>query len=147
MIQVAVMISVFLGLLAPALSQDLPKAERRENAAYYEALFVKFKPGKADEAYGYIYDHFVKADQKIGRKVMAFDLQTGDWDMVVFFPLKEGVAELNWSTTPTDEAWWKALAEQAGGAEKAQSMFQAYLETVAFSKSEVAHTHNEAFPQ
>ncbi len=39
-------VSVFL-LVLPAAAQELPKAQKRENAKYYQANLVKFKAGKA----------------------------------------------------------------------------------------------------
>jgi hypothetical protein len=112
------------------------------NVQYYEALFVKFKPGMADQAWDAIYEHFINVDKKLGRKVRAYDLQTGGWNMVVFFPI-DGPDNLSWSTSPEDEEWFAALAEQEGGAEKAWEVFNKYLEAVADSKFELAHRHLE----
>ena len=139
-------VSVFL-LVLPAAAQELPKAEKRENTKYYQANLVKFKAGKADEAYGYIYDHFVPVDKKIGRKIISFDFQSGNWDHVVYFPLEEGPGELGWITSPTEEKWWVAFAEQEGGVEKAQEMMQKFQATIAASKSEIAHMHLEILQQ
>ncbi len=136
-----VVVSVFL-LVLPAAAQELPKAEKRENVQYYQALFVKFKPGMAGQAWEAIYDHFATVDKKIGHKVRAYDLQTGEWDLVVFFPI-DGPDHFSWSTSPQDEKWWAALAEQEGGADKAQEIFKKYLEAVADSKEELAHRHLE----
>jgi hypothetical protein len=141
-IAIFVAVTCLLLLALPLVAQELPKAEKRENVQYYEALFVKFKPGMADQAWEAIYDHFVNVDKKIGRKVRAYDLQTGGWDLVVFFPI-EGPDHLSWSTSPQDEEWWAALAELEGGADKAQEIFKKYLEAVAESKFELAHRHLE----
>ncbi len=135
------LLSVVL-LALPALAQELPKAEKRENVQYYEAFFVKFKPGMAEQAWEAIYEHFILVDKKLGRKVRAYDLQTGEWDHVVFFPI-EGPEYFSWSTSPQDEKWWVAFAEQEGGADKAQAIFKKFLETVDKSKTELAHRHLE----
>lgn len=129
-------------LALPLAAQELPKAEKRENVQYYEALFVKFKPGMEDQAWEAIYQHFINVDKKIGRKVRAYDLQTGDWDTVVFFPI-EGPEYFSWSTSAQDEKWWGAFAELEGGADKAQAIWKKYLEAVAKSKVELAHRHLE----
>jgi hypothetical protein len=83
-----------LAMAFPVIAQELPKATKLRDPEYYTARYVKFKPGKVGEAYGIIRDHFVPVDKAIGRKVIAFHLQTGEWDEVVFFPLKEGPSEL-----------------------------------------------------
>ena len=125
----------------PAAAQELPQATKRENSAYYEASFTKFKPGKAAEAYSYIYEHFVPVDNKIGRAVEPYDLQTGEWDHVVFFPLSEGPAEFGWVTSPTDEKWWAAFAEQEGGADEARALMEKFLATIARQERHLAHRH------
>jgi hypothetical protein len=126
----------------PLLAQDLPKAEKRENVQYYEAVFAKFKPGMADQAWEAIYEHFQVVDKKVGRKVRAYDLQTGDWDHVVFFPI-DGPDYFSWSTSPQDEKWWAAFVEQEGSAEKAQEIMKKYQDAVAERKVELAHRHLE----
>jgi hypothetical protein len=41
-------------------------------------------------------------------------------------------------TIPSGAEWWKALAEQEGGAEQAQRLFQTFLDLHANSKLEIA---------
>ena len=41
-------------------------------------------------------------------------------------------------TIPAGAEWWKALAEQEGGNEQAQKLFQRFLDLYANSKSELA---------
>ena len=132
-----------LAMAFPVIAQELPKATKFQDAEYYTARYVKFKPGKVGEAYGIIRDHFVPVDKAIGRKVIAFHLQTGEWDQVVFFPLKEGPSELEWITSPTGEKWWAAFAKQEGGAENARELWQKFLGLVAHTKEEIAHIHVE----
>ena len=132
-----------LAMAFPVFAQELPKATKLKNAEYYTARYVKFKLGKVGEAYGIIRDHFVPVDKAIGRKVIAFHLQTGEWDEVVFFPLKEGPSELGWLTSPTGEKWWAAFAKQEGGTENARELWQKFLGLVARAKEEIAHIHVE----
>ena len=124
-----------------AFAQDMPKATKRENVIYYNASFTKFKPGRADEGYLMIYEHFVPVDNAIGRKVETFDFQTGEWDHVVFFPLSEGVGEWGWITSPTDSKWWAAFVKREGGADKARAMMRKFNDMVATSKRQMAHRH------
>lgn len=140
--QVCVFVVSLLLLPFSLTAQELPQAEKRENVQYYEALFVKFKPGMADQAWDAIYEHFINVDKEIGRQVRAYDLQTGEWDMVVFFPIA-GPERFSWITSPQEEEWWAALAEQEGGAEQAGKIFQQYLDAVAAHKFELAHRHLE----
>lgn len=143
-IGLSLVVVLVLLLAMPVVAQELPKAEKRTDANYYSALFLKFKPGMAGKAYEIIYEHFVPVGRKLGRKTIGFDLQTGEWDQIVFFPMEGGPSELEWITSPGSEKWWAAFAEQEGGIEKARELFQKYLDTVAVSKWEVAHVHVES---
>jgi hypothetical protein len=141
-ITVCLLAVAVLTVAMPLVAQELPKAEKRENVQYYEAFFVKFKPGMEGQGWEAIYEHFINVDKKLGRKVRAYDLQTGGWNHVVFFPI-DGPDHFSWSTSPADEEWWAALAEQEGGAEKAQEIFNNFLAAVADTKTELAHRHLE----
>ncbi len=132
------------GLLAglSVFAQELPKAEKRENVQYYQALYVKFKPGKENQGWEAIYEHFINVDKKIGTGVRAYDLQTGPWHQIALFPI-DGPDYFTWSTSPQDEKWWAAFAEMEGGADKAQAIWQSFLDAVADMEVHLAHRHLE----
>ena len=73
-------------------------------------------------------------DKKVGREAIPFDFATGDWDHVVYFPYDTARMD----TIPPGAEWWKALAQQEGGPEQAQKLFQRYLDLEANSKFEIA---------
>jgi hypothetical protein len=68
------------------------------------------------------------------RKAIPFDFMTEEWDHVVYFPYDTASMD----TIPSGAEWWKALAEQEGGAEQAQRLFQTFLDLHANSKLEIA---------
>ena len=100
----------------------------------YLVAYAKFKPGKAPEAIKIIHEHFWPVDKKVGRKAIPFDYTTGEWDHIVYFPYDSSRMD----TIPPGADWWKALAEQEGGSEQAQKLFQRFLELQANSKFEIA---------
>jgi hypothetical protein len=100
----------------------------------YQVVSVKFKPGKGMDALKIIHEHFHKVDKTVGRRVLPFDYQTGEWDHVVYFPFDPARMDM----IPPGSEWLKAFAEQQGGMERAQSLFQRYLDLVAISKVELA---------
>ncbi len=120
-----------------ANAQELPKAAKYENVTWYQALYFKFKSGKANDALKIIYDHFVLADKASGRKFINFDMRTGEWHHVVYFPIEDGASGLAWKVAPIDEKWWAELAKHLGGAKKAQELWAKWDELVADSKSEI----------
>lgn len=120
-------LSVLLALcIFPASAADGDQA--------YLVMFVKFKPGKKPDAFKIIREHFVPVDQKIGRRPFGFEFATGEWDQIVYFPYD--TAQMD--TIPSRAIWWKALAEQEGGTEQAQKLFQSFLDLYDVSKFEIA---------
>jgi len=102
----------------------------------YLAAYAKYKPGKAVEAIKMIHEHFFPVDRKIGRKSIPFDYTTGEWDHIVYFPYD--LARMD--TVPSRSEWWRALAEQEGGMEQAQKLYQSYLDLQLMSKVEIARS-------
>jgi len=125
------MIAVALVAFSIQLSAD---AADNLNASWYQVVSFKFKPGKTTEALQIIHDHFHKVDKAIGRKVMPFDYTTGEWDHVVYFPLDTAKMD----TIPSQTEFMKTLADQEGGKEQAQKLFQSFFDMVVASKSEIA---------
>jgi hypothetical protein len=103
---------------------------------------VKFKVGKAEEALKVIHEHFEKVDKAIGRKVIPFEYKTGEWDIMVYFPLDTSRMD----TIPTWGEWMKALQRQEGGVEQAQKLPQNYMEMVADEKREIAQLPQNWIP-
>ncbi len=140
MSKLSIVLSAFAFILMVthfANAQELPKAAKYENVTWYEAVYIKFKPGKADDALKIIYDHFVPADKASGRKIINFDMRIGDWHHVVYFPMEDGASGLAWKVAPKDEKWWAELAKQLGGAKKARELLAKWNELVADSRSEM----------
>ena len=113
-------------MVMPALAADGEQT--------YLVLYAKFKPGKTPEALKIIHEHFWPVDKKVGRKSIPFDFVTGEWDHIVYFPYDTARMD----TIPAGAEWWKALAEQEGGNEQAQKLFQSFLDLYANSKTELA---------
>jgi hypothetical protein len=104
------------------------------NVSWYQVVSFKFKPGKTTEALQIIHEHFHKVERAIGRKIMPFDYTTGEWDHIVYFPLDTARME----RIPSNAEFMKALADQEGGKEQAQKLYQSFFELVAAWKSEIA---------
>ena len=120
---------VFLPITA--LSQDLPKATKHENATWYYNFSVRFKNGKADDGQKIIQQYFIPTDKAVGREVIAFQCQSGRWDMTVFIPMVGGVADLGWKVSPANEKWMAALAKVAGGTKQALEVLAKWDDLVA----------------
>jgi len=130
-VQLGLTLAVLAGMIAlsaptPAFAADTDKV--------YLVMSAKFKPGKAPEATALIRKHFLKVDETIGRKVIPFDYQTGEWDHVVYFPFDPATGE----TIPLWGVWMKALAAQEGGMDQAQKLFDRYWELTSVTRAQIA---------
>ena len=58
---------------------------------------------------------------------------------MVILPLQDGPAELAWSLSPNDEAWWKALAEIEGSPQAAKDLVAEFRGSIARRKMDVLY--------
>ena len=132
------LLGLLLSLCATtAQSQATLAGKPIERVAWYTVSFMKFKPGMVDEARKIIYEHFWPVDREIGREVIAFDMVTGDWDHVVFFPMPGGPSELGFQSTAWDTKWNEAYIRREGGKEKAEALQKKFGEMVLQSKTDI----------
>ena len=117
-------------------------AEKYDNLEWYTVMFVKFENGKMEAAQKIINDYFKPTDADIGGggPVMELDLLYSEWDMMVVFPMKEGLEALEWKMTPSDVQWNKAFAKRVGSEEKAKQIYEEFESYVKEYKTHLART-------
>ena len=114
----------------------------RENADYLSIIMVDIKPGKRDRAEEIIEDYFEKASEAAGtQQPHLVHLQTGSWDFIVAWDMKDGPVELTYTSNPDGQKWFKALAELTGGEEQAQALWDEYQSLIARSTRMIGHHH------
>ncbi len=69
---------------------------------------------------------------------MELDLLFSEWDHVVVFPMKDGLEDFEWKTSPGDVAWVKAFNKRVGGEEKGKKIFEEFSSYIKESKSQLA---------
>lgn len=116
----------------------LPKSEKMRVTGWYKVYYFKFKHGKVEAAHTII-DKLVMARRAVKREPLPFFFVTGDWDHMVILPLQDGPAELAWSLSPNDEAWWKALAEIEGSPQAAKDLVAEFRGSIARRKMDVLY--------
>ena len=106
---------VFAGMFTPTLrAQELPKAKRFTNVEWYTVLYVKWKPGKAQEGSKIIHDHFLPVSRALGQETIHYHFgNRGHWDQMYFFFLEEGPGALEWQVHPNNEKFWAEVAKRA----------------------------------
>jgi hypothetical protein len=114
-------------ILSTADAQEI-KAKKFDNPQWKTVSFIKFKSGKADRAREIIRNYYEKAAQKasVPSPVMALDMVTGEWDLMVVWDMKGGIEEMNWEVSPDNVKWMGALNEIAGGGDKAKAILDEF---------------------
>ena len=89
-----------------------------------------------------IKEHFIPTDKKVGRKVIAFFFDSGEWDTVAFFPYDASTKD----TIPSFANWWAALAELEGGQEQAAKLFDHFMDLHSNTMSEISTSPEQIVP-
>lgn len=138
--------AAFTMFAVPASAQDDDDGgpmTQGDDARYIEAVLVKYRPGKRERAMEIIAEHFAPAGAKAGTPgpLGTIHFQTGEWDALFVWSLEGGMADLEWYRSEDDVKWWAALAEQEGGEEAAEALWDEYIGLVAEAQSDVGHYH------
>ena len=132
-----------LALPAGAQEDDGGPMKQGDDARYVSVQYVKYKTGRREEAMQIINEYFAPAAAKAGLQgpMLAIHFQTGEWDAAFVWPLKGGMADLEWYRSPDSIKWFESLAELNGGAEEAEKIIARYQDTVREMQTEVGHHH------
>lgn len=131
-------LSFTLTFTTTAGAQELPKAKKLENTAWFGVLSLKFKPDKFQEGRSIVFDHLAPAGTAAGMSdVRVLEPMGGEWDMLIFFPMKNGAADLEWEVSPDDERFFAELAKREGGAAQAMEVFGRYLGSLERSNYQI----------
>ncbi|PVW14670.1 hypothetical protein [Marixanthomonas spongiae] len=131
-------IAVLLCYSSGLWAQEM-KAKKHENPEWVRIAYVKFKPMMKDKAKSIINDYFMKAGQNSGGAApTSYDLASGEYDMLVIFPMEKGIETLNYKMTEEDVKWMGELSKLTGGQEKAMAKMQEFYSYVAKMDSDIA---------
>lgn len=115
------------------------EAKKHENPQWYMMTSVDYHSGKTSKAREIIENYYQKVAEKAGTPTpaAAYSLETGTYDYIYVWKMQDGVESLNWDISPNNVKWMKALAEVAGGKEKAAEIRKEYAACVREAKSEL----------
>ena len=139
-----VTMKIAVGLaMASVLAFTPAQAEenKKRDADYQRILLIDFKPGHKGAAMKIIKNYFQKASMKVGSTMpITHHMMTGPWDMMLVWPMKHGMASTEWTSTAEGKKWNAAMAELAGGKEKAAAKWKEYQSHIARSSSAFSYT-------
>lgn len=133
-----------LSLLPAAAVAQNEAPTKRSGVEYVRVVYVDYKLDKRNEARGIIDDHFIPASKTAGTPgpMMTLHFQTGEWDSVFVWAMKDGMTELEWTQiTPNFVKWKAALDAQVGGEEQGWEVMNRYNAAIARRRTEVGHYH------
>ena len=123
-------------LAAPAQAQDEePEPTRYEDVTWNQVVLVDFKPGKEERAMEIIDEYFDPVVKKAGNQMpRAVELQTGPWDLLLVWTMKDGPSDMTWETSPEEIETMKA-AQEMFGQEKMEKINDEYSSLIARTTS------------
>jgi hypothetical protein len=121
------------------LSAQERKAKKYDKPVWKNIVMVDYHSGKMDRALDIIDNHFKKAAKQAGTTTpMRMVMQTGEYDVLLIWDMKDGIESMNWERSPDSVKWWAALSELEGGADKAQALMDEYQSLIRSATSDLA---------
>ncbi len=135
----------FLTLIAPLFISAVLCAHPEEptppvntDVMWHTITVVDYKPGTVDEA-KVIIEKFETASETAGTTLpVIYWFESGKYDLIVTWKLKDGPADLKGKWSPDGNTWWNALVAQEGSEEAALQLQATYNELIASSVTSVA---------
>lgn len=126
---------VFLG--TSVFAQDEEPAPKKHDATWHRVVMIDLKPGKATEASKIIARYESAAGTAGTPMPQLYWLETGSYDIMLIWDLKEGPSALEWSWSPDGVKWWKTFVAQEGSKEAAEKVQDDYRSLISRSTSQL----------
>jgi hypothetical protein len=112
---------------------DKPLPPEEGKVSWHSVSMIDYKPGSLDEVKVLIHK-FEAASETSGTILPELHwLNSGKYDLVLTWKLKDGNADFKGKWSPCGEPWWKALVELEGSEEAARKLQAQYDSLVASS--------------
>jgi len=128
---------LFISAILSAHPEE-PTPPVNSDVMWHTITVVDYKPGTVDEA-KVIIEKFESASETTGANLpVIYWFESGKYDLVVTWKLKDGPADLQGKWSPDGNNWWNALVAQEGSEEAALQLETTYNELIASSVTSVA---------
>jgi hypothetical protein len=125
----------FTGTILFAQSDE--PAPKKHEGTWHTLVFIDFKAGKAGDARKIIAKYVTASETAGTPEPQSYWMETGSYDMMLIWDLKEGPSDLEWSWSPDGVAWWNAFVAQEGSKEAAEKIQEEYTSLVSGSTSHI----------
>jgi len=117
---------------------DEPTPPEHSNFSWHTVTLIDYKPGAEDSARELI-KKFESATLSAGMALPDVHwFENGKYDLVVTWKLDKSPEGDQWTWSPDDDHWWKALVAQEGSAEAASQIKSDYNALVASTVTKIA---------
>ncbi len=141
-VSIALAAAFAVGLWAlPNVASAQEENQKRENVDYYRVIHLNFKSGHNTDAWAILYDKIGPAVRATGRDFIVLDWESGPWDSSLYIRLDDGYGTLEYASSPQFAELQAALAEQEGGEEAGQKLWDEWMAHIDNSSQAVAHMH------
>ena len=113
-----------------------------EDYDWFQAKYVKFKPGKSSAARKLLIDYLYKANEISGRLVLTFESDMGDWDHIAYLHLEDGPGQLSYESAEIETKWWNGVKELAGSEKMAMDIIDEYQSYILREESNLVRMRN-----
>ena len=138
----ALVAALCAALTGPALGQTADPPKKRENARYMDVNNWAFVPGGVSRAKEIWHDIYLPAMKTAGIPLPTIlHPDTGEWDMIIIFPLPGGYADLQYTNMSPSDAKWVAAMERKMGVDQARAVGIELDKLVARKERYIAHEH------
>ena len=69
---------------------------------------------------------------------MVLEMNSGEYDLMVVWKMKDGIEDMNWEVSPNDVKWYNSFLNVVGSKEKADEIDAEYQACIRSSKGELA---------
>ena len=116
------------------------------NKDWYRIVRTRFVPGKTNEALRFI-EVFLRTDDDIGiERPRIYRATSGEYDLIVVHPMREGIAGMGWANSPHQARWDAALEKRLGGSDKVAEHWASYLSLVASQSVDIVYVDKDLAP-
>jgi len=130
-------VTLMTGALLTAHAEE-PQTAKKSDVVWHTITVVDYKPGTNETALAII-QKFDSASRSSGTSLPDIHwLESGKYDLVITWKLKDGPADLKGRWSPDGDAWWNALVAQEGSEEAAAKLQSDYNELIESSITSVA---------